>query len=36
MNNNFPNRFQGKVALITASASGIGFAIAQRLAREGA
>lgn len=29
-------RFQGKVAIVTASTQGIGFAIAQRLGLEGA
>lgn len=29
-------RFQGKVAIVTASTQGIGFAIAERLGREGA
>lgn len=31
-----PNRLQGKVAVVIGSSAGIGFAIAQRLAKEGA
>jgi dehydrogenase/reductase SDR family protein 4 len=31
-----PRRLEGKVAVITASTQGIGFAIARRLALEGA
>lgn len=33
---NMANRLKGKVAVVTASSDGIGFAIAQRLGREGA
>lgn len=33
---NFGRRFEGKVALVTASTQGIGFAIAERLGLEGA
>jgi dehydrogenase/reductase SDR family protein 4 len=29
-------RYQGKIALITASSTGIGLAVARRLAQEGA
>lgn len=33
---NFPNRFANKVAIVTGGASGIGYAIAERLIQEGA
>lgn len=34
--NAIPNRYQGKTAVVTGGASGIGFAVARRLADEGA